>query len=153
MEGVRNWVGQGALASLRQGWPPGSVEQKGFLGPRKWLGPAHAFLIPPSLSAECPHQEIDVVFLIDGSGSIDRNDFKRMKNFVRAVMDQFKGTHTLVKAGPPRPGDWDQGGSTSGKANLGGGLASLGAGSVDVCHEEARVQGQGMVPVQGRFES
>uniref|UniRef100_A0A8C9C5M8 Integrin subunit alpha D n=1 Tax=Phocoena sinus TaxID=42100 RepID=A0A8C9C5M8_PHOSS len=57
----------------------------------KWLGPAHAFLIPPSLSAECPNQEIDIVFLIDGSGSIDRNDFKRMKNFVRAVMDQFKG--------------------------------------------------------------
>uniref|UniRef100_A0A8C6B6W9 Integrin subunit alpha D n=1 Tax=Monodon monoceros TaxID=40151 RepID=A0A8C6B6W9_MONMO len=44
---------------------------------------------------KCPNQEIDIVFLIDGSGSIDRNDFKRMKNFVRAVMDQFKGTHTL----------------------------------------------------------
>ncbi|XP_068381061.1 integrin alpha-D [Eschrichtius robustus] len=49
----------------------------------------------PATLPECPNQEIDIVFLIDGSGSIDRNDFKRMKNFVRAVMDQFKGTHTL----------------------------------------------------------
>uniref|UniRef100_A0A8C9CB05 Integrin subunit alpha D n=1 Tax=Phocoena sinus TaxID=42100 RepID=A0A8C9CB05_PHOSS len=40
-------------------------------------------------------RDSNIVFLIDGSGSIDRNDFKRMKNFVRAVMDQFKGTHTL----------------------------------------------------------
>ncbi|XP_061065969.1 integrin alpha-D isoform X2 [Eubalaena glacialis] len=49
----------------------------------------------PATLPECPNQEIDIVFLIDGSGSIVRNDFKRMKNFVRAVMDQFKGTHTL----------------------------------------------------------
>uniref|UniRef100_A0A8C0I310 Integrin subunit alpha D n=1 Tax=Balaenoptera musculus TaxID=9771 RepID=A0A8C0I310_BALMU len=49
----------------------------------------------PATLPECPNQEIDIVFLIDGSGSIDRNDFKQMKNFVRAVMDQFKGTHTL----------------------------------------------------------
>ena len=58
------------------------------------------FLIPLSLSAECPNQEIDIAFLIDGSGSIDRADFKRMKDFVRAVMDLSKGTNTQVKTRP-----------------------------------------------------
>ncbi|XP_057551170.1 integrin alpha-D [Hippopotamus amphibius kiboko] len=49
----------------------------------------------PATLPECPNQEMDIVFLIDGSGSINKNDFKRMKNFVRAVMDQFKDTDTL----------------------------------------------------------
>ncbi|XP_045849455.1 integrin alpha-D-like isoform X3 [Meles meles] len=38
---------------------------------------------------------MDIVFLIDGSGSIDQRDFKQMKDFVRAVMGQFEGTNTL----------------------------------------------------------
>ncbi|XP_011945388.1 PREDICTED: integrin alpha-D isoform X3 [Cercocebus atys] len=38
---------------------------------------------------------MDIVFLIDGSGSINQNDFNRMKGFVQAVMDQFAGTDTL----------------------------------------------------------
>uniref|UniRef100_A0A5F9CUP6 Integrin subunit alpha D n=1 Tax=Oryctolagus cuniculus TaxID=9986 RepID=A0A5F9CUP6_RABIT len=42
----------------------------------------------------CPDQEMDIVFLIDGSGSISSNDFRKMKDFVRAVMDQFKDTNT-----------------------------------------------------------
>ena len=50
-------------------------------------------------------------------------------------------------------GEWDGGGSTSGKVNLGGCLASLGAGSIGLCLEEARVQGQGMVPMQGQLET
>lgn len=45
---------------------------------------------------------MDIVFLIDGSGSIDESDFKQMKAFVRAVMGQFEGTNTLVKTGPPK---------------------------------------------------
>ncbi|XP_054570113.1 integrin alpha-D, partial [Eptesicus fuscus] len=49
----------------------------------------------PAAQPECPHQEMDIVFLIDGSGSIGQSDFKQMKNFVRAVMGQFKGTNTL----------------------------------------------------------
>ncbi|XP_045426246.1 integrin alpha-D isoform X2 [Pipistrellus kuhlii] len=49
----------------------------------------------PAAQPECPHQEMDIVFLIDGSGSISQIDFKQMKSFVRAVMDQFKGTNTL----------------------------------------------------------
>nr|XP_028697008.1 integrin alpha-D isoform X3 [Macaca mulatta] len=49
----------------------------------------------PDALPECPHQEMDIVFLIDGSGSINQNDFNRMKGFVQAVMDQFAGTDTL----------------------------------------------------------
>ncbi|XP_039334104.2 integrin alpha-D isoform X1 [Saimiri boliviensis] len=49
----------------------------------------------PSALPDCPHQEMDIVFLIDGSGSIDENDFNQMKGFVQAVMDQFEDTDTL----------------------------------------------------------
>uniref|UniRef100_A0A2K5BZW5 Integrin subunit alpha X n=1 Tax=Aotus nancymaae TaxID=37293 RepID=A0A2K5BZW5_AOTNA len=49
----------------------------------------------PDALPECPHQEMDIVFLIDGSGSIDENDFNQMKDFVQAVMDQFEDTDTL----------------------------------------------------------
>ncbi|XP_008046607.1 integrin alpha-D isoform X2 [Carlito syrichta] len=49
----------------------------------------------PAALPECPHQEIDIVFLIDGSGSIEQSDFNQMKDFVRAVMGQFEGTDTL----------------------------------------------------------
>uniref|UniRef100_A0A8C9KZG9 VWFA domain-containing protein n=1 Tax=Panthera tigris altaica TaxID=74533 RepID=A0A8C9KZG9_PANTA len=56
-----------------------------------WLGPTLASLIPSSFSTECPSQEMDIVFLIDGSGSIDQRDFKQMKDFVIAVMGQFEG--------------------------------------------------------------
>ncbi|XP_011789030.1 PREDICTED: integrin alpha-D isoform X1 [Colobus angolensis palliatus] len=49
----------------------------------------------PDALPECPHQEMDIVFLIDGSGSINQNDFNQMKGFVQAVMDQFEGTDTL----------------------------------------------------------
>lgn len=71
---------------------------------------------------------MDIVFLIDGSGSIGQSDFKQMKNFVRAVMDQFKGTNTLVKTGSPRPEEWDGGcaGSAPGDDSLGGSVASGG---------------------------
>ncbi|XP_033074122.1 integrin alpha-D isoform X2 [Trachypithecus francoisi] len=49
----------------------------------------------PDTLPECPHQEMDIVFLIDGSGSIKQNDFNQMKGFVQAVMEQFEGTDTL----------------------------------------------------------
>lgn len=42
---------------------------------------------------------MDIAFLIDGSGSIDPNDFNQMKNFVKALIDQFSGTGTLVNTG------------------------------------------------------
>ncbi|XP_044903768.1 integrin alpha-D-like isoform X3 [Felis catus] len=49
----------------------------------------------PAALPKCPSQEMDIVFLIDGSGSIDQRDFKQMKDFVIAVMGQFEGTNTL----------------------------------------------------------
>ncbi|XP_006872049.1 PREDICTED: integrin alpha-D [Chrysochloris asiatica] len=50
--------------------------------------------VPAALS-ECPNQDMDIVFLIDGSGSINRSDFDQMKGFVRTVMSLFKGTNVL----------------------------------------------------------
>ncbi|XP_062957174.1 integrin alpha-D-like [Cynocephalus volans] len=49
----------------------------------------------PAALPECPNQEMDIAFLIDGSGSIDRSGFNQMKDFVRTVMGQFEGTNTL----------------------------------------------------------
>ncbi|XP_021501487.2 integrin alpha-X isoform X1 [Meriones unguiculatus] len=43
---------------------------------------------------ECPRQEHDIVFLIDGSGSISSSNFKKMMNFVKAVMSQFQRPST-----------------------------------------------------------
>uniref|UniRef100_A0A6I8N515 VWFA domain-containing protein n=1 Tax=Ornithorhynchus anatinus TaxID=9258 RepID=A0A6I8N515_ORNAN len=54
--------------------------------------------IPEALQGEstnCPKQESDVAFLIDGSGSIAPRDFEQMKRFIRAVLDRFQGTSTL----------------------------------------------------------
>ncbi|XP_030324664.1 integrin alpha-D-like, partial [Calypte anna] len=50
----------------------------------------------PQLLPECPKASSDVVFLIDGSGSIQREDFKTMKKFIREVMLMFKDTDTQV---------------------------------------------------------
>nr|XP_036268918.1 integrin alpha-M-like [Pipistrellus kuhlii] len=49
----------------------------------------------PSALRECPQQESDIAFLIDGSGSIIPNDFQRMKEFVSTVMNQFTKSNTL----------------------------------------------------------
>ncbi|XP_048187741.1 integrin alpha-M-like [Perognathus longimembris pacificus] len=49
---------------------------------------------PESLRG-CPQQESDIVFLIDGSGSIRGNDFQKMKEFVSTVMNQFTNSKTL----------------------------------------------------------
>ncbi|KAL1788084.1 integrin alpha-D [Sigmodon hispidus] len=48
----------------------------------------------PATLPECPVQEMDIAFLIDGSGSIHQSDFRRMKAFVKALMDQFASTST-----------------------------------------------------------
>uniref|UniRef100_A0A8D2DJ23 VWFA domain-containing protein n=1 Tax=Sciurus vulgaris TaxID=55149 RepID=A0A8D2DJ23_SCIVU len=49
----------------------------------------------PEALRECPQQESDIAFLIDGSGSINPNDFQKMKDFVSTVMDKFKKSKTL----------------------------------------------------------
>uniref|UniRef100_A0A8C4VQC8 VWFA domain-containing protein n=1 Tax=Gopherus evgoodei TaxID=1825980 RepID=A0A8C4VQC8_9SAUR len=50
--------------------------------------------IPDSLP-ECPKHPTDIVFLIDGSGSIDYHNFETMKTFVIEVIRRFRGTDTL----------------------------------------------------------
>uniref|UniRef100_A0A8C0ZVN1 VWFA domain-containing protein n=1 Tax=Castor canadensis TaxID=51338 RepID=A0A8C0ZVN1_CASCN len=49
----------------------------------------------PGALRGCPRQDSDIAFLIDGSGSINANDFQKMKNFVSTVMNQFKESKTL----------------------------------------------------------
>ncbi|XP_004439589.1 PREDICTED: integrin alpha-M [Ceratotherium simum simum] len=49
----------------------------------------------PETLRECPQQDSDIAFLIDGSGSITPSDFQRMKDFVSTVMDQFEKSRTL----------------------------------------------------------
>ncbi|XP_058892619.1 integrin alpha-X isoform X2 [Kogia breviceps] len=44
----------------------------------------------PAALQECPRQEQDIVFLIDGSGSISYTNFAKMLNFVKAMMSQFQ---------------------------------------------------------------
>ncbi|KAI5131979.1 Integrin Alpha-X [Manis pentadactyla] len=48
----------------------------------------------PAALQECPRQEQDIAFLIDGSGSISFTDFAKMLNFVKAVMSQFQRPST-----------------------------------------------------------
>ncbi|XP_066239439.1 integrin alpha-M [Saccopteryx leptura] len=49
----------------------------------------------PTSLRECPQQDSDIAFLIDGSGSIEPTDFQRMKRFVSTVMNQFTKSKTL----------------------------------------------------------
>ncbi|OBS63444.1 hypothetical protein A6R68_07998, partial [Neotoma lepida] len=48
----------------------------------------------PATLPECPVQDMDIAFLIDGSGSIDQSDFSQMKAFVKALMGRFASTST-----------------------------------------------------------
>uniref|UniRef100_A0A8C3J042 Integrin subunit alpha X n=1 Tax=Calidris pygmaea TaxID=425635 RepID=A0A8C3J042_9CHAR len=50
----------------------------------------------PDAPRECPKRSSDLVLLIDGSGSIKRQDFSKMKIFIAEVMKRFKGTDTQV---------------------------------------------------------
>ncbi|XP_069630571.1 integrin alpha-M-like isoform X1 [Haliaeetus albicilla] len=43
---------------------------------------------------DCPVKASDIVFLMDGSGSISTSDFERMKTFIIQVMKRFKSTDT-----------------------------------------------------------
>ncbi|XP_064593512.1 integrin alpha-X-like [Zonotrichia leucophrys gambelii] len=45
----------------------------------------------PDAFPECPKPSMDIAFLMDGSGSIARDDFGRMKTFIGAVMRRFRG--------------------------------------------------------------
>uniref|UniRef100_A0A8C8SB03 VWFA domain-containing protein n=1 Tax=Pelusios castaneus TaxID=367368 RepID=A0A8C8SB03_9SAUR len=49
--------------------------------------------IPDNL-AECPRHDTDIALLIDGSGSIRSDDFRKMKTFISAIMKRFHSTDT-----------------------------------------------------------
>ncbi|XP_062460329.1 integrin alpha-M-like [Pezoporus occidentalis] len=48
----------------------------------------------PMTQPDCPKRATDVVFLMDGSGSIKAEEFRTMKTFIGEVMKHFKGTDT-----------------------------------------------------------
>ncbi|XP_059690432.1 integrin alpha-M-like [Gavia stellata] len=57
------------------------------------------FLLPvgnslPATLPGCPMKASDIVFLVDGSGSILDPDFQRMKTFITQVMSRFESTDT-----------------------------------------------------------
>ncbi|XP_074991438.1 integrin alpha-M-like isoform X3 [Calonectris borealis] len=57
------------------------------------------FLLPagntlPAALPGCPTKTSDIVFLMDGSGSIMTPDFERMKTFITQVMSRFESTDT-----------------------------------------------------------
>ncbi|XP_068779303.1 integrin alpha-X-like isoform X2 [Struthio camelus] len=54
---------------------------------------ATAERLPAALPA-CPRRVSDIVFLVDGSGSIAARDFQRMKIFIIEVMSRFQGSDT-----------------------------------------------------------
>nr|XP_056720197.1 integrin alpha-D-like [Euleptes europaea] len=49
----------------------------------------------PKTLPECALHPTDIVFLIDGSSSINRRDFERMKVFVSEVINRLSGRNTL----------------------------------------------------------
>ncbi|OPJ68108.1 hypothetical protein AV530_017921 [Patagioenas fasciata monilis] len=51
----------------------------------------------PATTPECPRRRSDIAVLVDGSGSISRQDFSTMKNFMLEVMRRFQGTDTQVR--------------------------------------------------------
>uniref|UniRef100_A0A8C0GJW9 VWFA domain-containing protein n=1 Tax=Chelonoidis abingdonii TaxID=106734 RepID=A0A8C0GJW9_CHEAB len=48
----------------------------------------------PDTLAECPRRATDIVLLIDGSGSIEPEDFEKMKTFLSEIMKRFHSTDT-----------------------------------------------------------
>uniref|UniRef100_A0A8C2VPN2 VWFA domain-containing protein n=1 Tax=Chinchilla lanigera TaxID=34839 RepID=A0A8C2VPN2_CHILA len=58
------------------------------------VSPAQGYKKLPDALQECPRQDQDIVFLIDGSGSISSSDFAKMITFVRSVMSQFPRPRT-----------------------------------------------------------
>ncbi|XP_075268469.1 integrin alpha-D-like [Opisthocomus hoazin] len=48
----------------------------------------------PATLPGCPMKASDIVFLVDGSGSIGGSDFRRMKTFITQVMNRFESTDT-----------------------------------------------------------
>uniref|UniRef100_UPI00398E99DF collagen alpha-6(VI) chain-like n=1 Tax=Pristiophorus japonicus TaxID=55135 RepID=UPI00398E99DF len=56
-------------------------------------------LVCTSTNPECDLQEADIVFLIDGSESIDAEDFDRVKSFIRNMVDVFTVAPSNIQFG------------------------------------------------------
>ncbi|KAL0617122.1 Integrin alpha-M [Plecturocebus cupreus] len=123
-------VGQAGLELLTSGNPPAPASQSaGIIGVshRTQLGklflvlhdPRQGLSLWPRLECngmisahcsvnlsggKCPQQDSDIAFLIDGSGSINPNDFQRMKEFVSTVMEQLRKSKTLMEFRSCHPG-------------------------------------------------
>ncbi|XP_062456916.1 integrin alpha-X-like [Rhea pennata] len=54
-----------------------------------WLATSETL---PAALPECPLRASDIVFLVDGSGSVAPDDFERMKTFIIEVMSRFQGS-------------------------------------------------------------
>ncbi|XP_072341535.1 integrin alpha-M-like [Scyliorhinus torazame] len=50
----------------------------------------------PAKLPECPRVLIDIAFLIDGSGSVYREDFNKMKEFIKVIMKKFRNKDTQI---------------------------------------------------------
>ncbi|XP_078280412.1 integrin alpha-L-like, partial [Rhinoraja longicauda] len=59
----------------------------------RWLNPIERF---PTKTPVCPIVILDLAFLIDGSGSVNQQDFKKMKVFVEALMNKFASKDTRI---------------------------------------------------------
>eukprot|EP00069_Balaena_mysticetus_P002983 bmy_00717T0 len=75
-----NWLVVGAPQEIKAANQTGGLYQCDYS-----MGKCEPILLP-----ECPRQEQDIAFLIDGSGSISSTDFAKMLNFVKAMMRQFQ---------------------------------------------------------------
>lgn len=49
-----------------------------------------------SPTTDCPESQIDIVFLLDGSASVNPVDFKKMKTFVIEMIKSFIDRDTQV---------------------------------------------------------
>lgn len=57
----------------------------------------HSTACPTTCPTACPTSSSDIVFLMDGSGSVAAFDFWQMKTFVIEIIKRFRGTNTRVR--------------------------------------------------------
>lgn len=85
-----------AQISILASVPIGYIIGRGFRSQRV-CGALIALLC---VSAECTLSSLDIVFLIDGSGSVAGEDFRKMLTFVSTVMTSFSKADTQVTPSP-----------------------------------------------------
>ncbi|KAG9476083.1 hypothetical protein GDO78_002913 [Eleutherodactylus coqui] len=57
---------------------------------------------------DCPYEQIDIVFLIDGSASITPNNFEMAKSFIKKIIDSFTIAQDRVRVGVAQYSDYPQ---------------------------------------------